>query len=49
MPDEAALKQNDAYRCSPRTGDRIMQFILELIWDLSRSSYLEALPQEKQS
>jgi len=26
-----------------------MQFILELIWDLSRNKYVDALPKEKES
>lgn len=32
----------------PERGEDIMQFILELLWDLSRDEYLENLPHEEE-
>jgi hypothetical protein len=47
QPNEAVLKQSGAYPpIVHRVEDRIMQFILELIWDHSCSRYLTVLPQE---
>jgi len=44
---ETVLKQKSAYPVRVKEGDRIMQFILELIWENSRSKYLAGLPKEK--
>jgi len=44
---EAVLKQNGAYpRISIKTGTTTMQFILNLIWDLSRSNSMAVLGRE---
>ena len=48
-PNEAVLKQNYAHPCLPRRGIGNMQFILDLIWNHSRSRYLAALLEEKGS
>ena len=48
-PNEAVLKQNYAHPSPPRMGIGNMQFILDLIWNHSRSRYLAALPEEKGS
>jgi hypothetical protein len=49
-PHEAILKQNGTYPVTVYPErDHKMQFILELIWDLSRSEDLAVLPQEQRA
>jgi hypothetical protein len=47
VPDENVLKQNCAYPRITQTGDGIMQFILNLLWEHSRSSYLAAMAEQE--
>jgi hypothetical protein len=44
---EAIPKQSGAYRCLATQGMANMQFIMNLIWDLSRSSSMAAVSQER--
>ena len=46
---EAIPKQNGAYRRISKTGTGAMQFILDLLWDLSRSASLAAIARREHS
>jgi hypothetical protein len=45
--DETLRKQNCAYPRIIKTGEAIMQFILDLLWDHSRSGYLTAMAKQE--
>jgi len=47
--DENVLKQRGRYTRLQQQGTATMQFILNLIWEQSRSSYLAALAEREES
>jgi hypothetical protein len=49
-PDETVAKQNSAYPQADQTGDGIVHFILNLLWDhsrISRSTYLTSIAEQE--
>jgi len=47
QPHETIPKQNGAYPQINKRGTRVMQFILDLLWAYSRSTYLAAITRRE--
>ena len=47
QPDENVLKHKPEHLEVSKTGATTMQFILDLIWNQSRSNYLIAIAEQK--